>query len=81
MAKIKLSELTAATAIADADELLLLQGGVSKRIAHSVARVTDAVHLGVQTVDGSWRITTSGTSLVIERRESGNWVTKQTISA
>jgi len=35
-------------------------------------------YLGAKTTDGSWRIGRSGNNFVIERRESGNWVTKQT---
>lgn len=41
----------------------------------------DAFVLGDPSTNGSWRITRSGSNLVIQRRESGVWVTKQTISA
>ena len=36
---------------------------------------------GDHNTNGSWRITPSGNDLVIQRRESGSWVTKSTISA
>lgn len=42
---------------------------------------TSYFYIGVSTTDGSWRIGRSGNDLVIERRESGNWVTKQTMGA
>ena len=42
---------------------------------------TGAVYFGDSETDGSWRITRSGNDLVIQRRESGSWVTKSTISA
>ncbi len=42
---------------------------------------TAAYYMGDPTTDGSWRITRSGNDLVIQRRESGSWVTKSTIAA
>lgn len=42
---------------------------------------TGAFYMGDQNTDGSWRIVRSGNDLVMERRESGVWVTKQTITA
>jgi hypothetical protein len=41
----------------------------------------DAVYFGGDVSDGSWRIVRSGNDLVIERRVSGSWVTKSTITA
>ena len=41
----------------------------------------NAYLMGDPTANGSWRITRSGNNLVIQRRENGTWVTKQTISA
>lgn len=38
-------------------------------------------NLGDPATDGSWRLSISGTDLLIQRRESGSWVTKQTIPA
>lgn len=38
------------------------------------------IPIGIQTVDGSWRITISGADLLIEKRVAGNWVTKSTIA-
>jgi len=40
---------------------------------------TLAFHLGDPAVDGTWRITRSSNDLVVDRRESSAWVTKQTI--
>lgn len=37
--------------------------------------------LGADDVDGSWRIAIVSNNLVLQRRESGAWVTKQTFSA
>jgi hypothetical protein len=42
---------------------------------------TGAFNLGNPTTDGSWRIVISGVNLLIQKRESGSWVTKQTITA
>jgi len=42
---------------------------------------TGAWYLGDPGTDGSWRITRSGTDLVIHRRESAVWTTKQTVAA
>jgi hypothetical protein len=41
---------------------------------------TGAFNLGNPTTDGSWRIVISGVNLLIQKRESGSWVTKQTIT-
>ena len=38
-------------------------------------------YFGSQGTEGSWRIGRNGTGLVFERRESGVWVTKQTVEA
>lgn len=37
-------------------------------------------YMGDPTTDGSWRIGRNGDNLVMERRESGSWVTKSTIT-
>ena len=37
--------------------------------------------LGDPTVDGSWKLVISGTSLLVQRREGGSWVTKGSFSA
>jgi len=42
---------------------------------------TKACYIGDPATDGTWRMIRSGNNLVIERRESGNYITKQTISA
>jgi hypothetical protein len=36
-------------------------------------------YFGDPNTDGSWRINRSGNNLVFQRRESGSWVTKDTI--
>lgn len=41
----------------------------------------DALYYGESDVDGSWRIAASGNDMVMQRRESGSWVTKTTFSA
>jgi hypothetical protein len=43
--------------------------------------VSGYYYIGNSSTDGCWRIATSGTGLVFERRESGTWVTKQTVAA
>jgi hypothetical protein len=60
-------------------------GGSSFNTALTIAGSMDidasgAYHLGNPTTDGSWRIIRSGDDLKMEQRESGSWVTKQTIS-
>jgi len=35
-----------------------------------------SVYMGKQGVDGSYRFTKSGGDLLVEKRESGSWVTK-----
>ena len=47
---------------------------------HSIAS-GGAYYFGAAATDGTWRITRSGNDLVIQRRESGSYVTKSTISA
>lgn len=47
----------------------------------AIVQSGDAYYLGAKSTDGSWRIIMSGNDLVFQRRESGSWVTKQTISA
>lgn len=46
-----------------------------------VQAATEYHYFGDTATDGSWRIGRSGTDLVIERLETGSWVTKQTIVA
>jgi hypothetical protein len=40
-----------------------------------------AFYFGATATDGTWRLTRSGNNLVIQRRESGSYVTKSTIAA
>jgi hypothetical protein len=56
--------------------------GVEKSVfAGGDVTAVGAVYIGGNATDGSWRMTISGTSLVVQRRESGVWVTKQTVEA
>ncbi len=41
---------------------------------------SNAIYLGDPTTDGTWRIIRSGNDLLSQRRESGSYVTKQTIT-
>ena len=51
-------------------------------LSGKVQTASDAFfYIGDSGTDGSWRIGRSGNNMVMERRESGNWVTKQTIQA
>ena len=43
--------------------------------------VGNAIYLGSESVDGSWRIIVSGTSLSIQKREGGTWVEKGQFTA
>ncbi len=42
---------------------------------------SSALYFGDPSTDSTWRLVRSGTSLLIQRRESSSWVTKSTISA
>lgn len=46
-----------------------------------VVQSGDAYYYGDTATDGSWRSIRAGNNLLHQRRESGTWVTKQTISA
>lgn len=39
------------------------------------------IYLGDKRTNGSWRISVSGTTLLVQRLESGSWVTKWTFTA
>jgi hypothetical protein len=67
------SDGTAADAISSA-------GGVTLA-GDIIASDTSNIYLGPSGTDGSWRMVRSGNNLVFQRRESGSWVTKSTISA
>jgi hypothetical protein len=43
--------------------------------------IAGVIYLGDSTTDGSWRISVSGTTLLVQRRESSAWVTKWTFTA
>jgi hypothetical protein len=49
--------------------------------ASIILQSADFTYYGLPTVDGSWRSGRSGNNFIHQRLESGNWVTKQTISA
>lgn len=42
---------------------------------------SETKYFGAEGVDGSWRITVSGSNLLVERRESGVWVEKSAFLA
>jgi hypothetical protein len=51
-------------------------------INHSIeVKDTGAYYLGDKDTDSSWRFIRSGDNLLVQRRESGLWVTKDTITA
>ena len=59
---------------------------VSKRVNWILDRVKDdTVEIvpsgSIVEDDGNWRLTISGTDLLIQKKESGVWTTKQTIPA
>ncbi len=39
------------------------------------------IYIGTESSDGSWRFRISGTSLLVEKRESGNWNEKGAFTA
>jgi len=45
-------------------------------------RITDLIEFGTGSAEenGNWRITQSGNDIVFQRKESGTWTTKDTIS-
>jgi hypothetical protein len=67
---------SAARLVIDSSNNVVAQTGVNY-----VVQSSEAYYLGAVSTDGSWRIIRSGNNLLLERRESGSWVTKQTISA
>lgn len=64
-------------------------GSTAQTLAYTLTVTNNLVRLAATTyqywgsegADGSWRIGRSGNDIVIERRESGVWVTKSTITA
>jgi hypothetical protein len=54
-----------------------LSGGV--KILNNHATNPGTLYLGDESTDGSWRFTPSGNDLLIEKRVSSSWVTKDTI--
>ena len=64
---------TAADAISSA-------GGVTLA-GDIIGAATTNLYFGPSDTDGSWRMVRSGNNLVFQRRESGTWTTKSTISA
>lgn len=65
-----------------ADGSVRLSGGLSQADGKQIVQGATSFHYwGSSGTDGSWRFGRSGNNFVIERRESGAWVTKQTIAA
>ena len=57
-------------------------GTASIQAAGGITQDAASFHYwGPEGTDGSWRYGRSGNNFVIERRESGSWITKQTIAA
>jgi hypothetical protein len=54
--------------------------GTIKANKDMVAADAGAYYMGDPETDDSWRMVRSGNNLVMERRESGSWVVKQTIT-
>lgn len=64
-----------------AGDVATMNGDLNIVTGDAVLDSDKAVYLGSKTVDGSWRMARSGTDLVLQRRESSVWATKQTITA
>lgn len=43
--------------------------------------VNKFIYLGSETVDGSWRIGIDSGNMIMEKRESGSWITKSSVEA
>jgi lysophospholipase L1-like esterase len=66
----------------NAGDMTVAPSGANLAITADVDVPSDkSFYLGAPATDGTWRITRSGNNLLMERRESGAYVTKQTISA
>lgn len=85
-------QVTAADTTTDyLDAKLVTAGNLSKSIlfpaGNEQLQVTDSatptytlVNFGDPTVDGSWRISVSGTDMIFERREAGSWIQKGAVT-
>ena len=62
------------------NESIQTAGGVTL-VGDIVGAAASNIYLGPSGTDGSWRMVRSGNDLVFQRRESGTWTTKSTISA
>jgi len=81
-------KVTAADTTADfLDPKIAVAGNLSKSVlfpaGNEQLQITDSatptytlVNFGDPTIDGSWRISVSGTDLIFERREAGSWIQK-----
>lgn len=56
-------------------------GNDTTHSANIIGASTTVVYLGAAGTDGSWSMSRSGNNLIFQRRESGVWVTKGTITA
>lgn len=69
-------------AVSSAGNLTITPSGGLASLAGDFAVASTNYHYwGASDTDGSWRMGRSGDNFVIERRESGSWVTKSTIAA
>ena len=64
----------------EADTLATVTGRGNSTTTDILVGSTNAFYFGASDVDGTWRIVRSGNNLVFERRESGSYVTKFTMT-
>jgi hypothetical protein len=69
--------------VSNAGDLTITPSGGNLTVATADVDIASdkAFYLGSPGTDGTWRINRSGNNLILERRESGSYVTKQTITA
>lgn len=67
--------------VAGTSKFSVSNAGVVTAASDFIGASTSCLYLGATGTDGSWRFCRSSNDLVIQRRESGSWVTKSTISA
>ena len=62
------------------DNKRLVIGGTTEIVNPVVSGACNYLYLGDKDTDGSWRFAVSGASMIIQRRVTGAYVTKQTIT-
>lgn len=53
----------------------------SPTTANVIMPVNKFVYFGAENVDGSWRIGVDSGNMIMEKRESGSWITKSSVEA